>query len=461
MTFQPEGFYPDLSVENLHLLHGTLPHEVVCTENLTPFLKMLPCKGKAGISSLLDGHKLFDAAWQTMAVDVRQVCLEGTWECSLEIEQTIDMVLDIERSKRPHKNPIPRPPKIEDIKCDSEKPYGSHGDSCYPLDRSPQSLWSLSEVFGKTIQGACSMVSSDALEAHSLCIRASPESEVSVTVSDGGLYPGQLYEENSLRCYQLPVGFEADLTLSAPTLRTSLFDEPRLLASRGFTGYGQEHGGLRLVLTNPSRRALDIVYLESLPWFLRPYLHTLGTTIHHLNDTNTTDQTEVESPIKETYYRPVLDRVRGTHLELLLSVPSQSILALTFDFEKAFLRYTEYPPDANRGFDVAPAIIKVLPQFSTSSQFSLSNQSRANEEYYLRTTSLLLSLPTPDFSMPYNVIILTSTVMALAFGSVFNLLVRRFVGADEVEALTLKEKLKARIRTFQARLRGKVAEKGE
>jgi Gpi16 subunit, GPI transamidase component len=45
----------------------------------------------------------------------------------------------------------------------------------------------------------------------------------------------------------------------------------------------------------------------------------------------------------------------------------------------------------------------------------------------LRTTSLLLNLPTPDFSMPYNVIILSSTVIALAFGSVFNLLVRRFV----------------------------------
>jgi hypothetical protein len=45
----------------------------------------------------------------------------------------------------------------------------------------------------------------------------------------------------------------------------------------------------------------------------------------------------------------------------------------------------------------------------------------------LRTPSLLLSLPTPDFSMPYNVIILSSTVIALAFGSVFNLVVRRFV----------------------------------
>ncbi len=79
---------------------------MVCTENLTPFLKLLPCKGKTGIATLLDGHKLFDASWQSMAIDVRPVC-PADGECVLEMEQTIDMVLDIERSKRPRgKNPI-------------------------------------------------------------------------------------------------------------------------------------------------------------------------------------------------------------------------------------------------------------------------------------------------------------------------------------------------------------------
>ena len=48
---------------------------------------------------------------------------------------------------------------------------------------------------------------------------------------------------------------------------------------------------------------------------------------------------------------------------------------------------------------------------------------------------MLLSLPTPDFSMPYNVIILSSTVIALAFGSVFNLVVRRFVGLEPGDAV--------------------------
>lgn len=148
--------------------------------------------------------------------------------------------------------------------------------------------------------------------------------------------------------------------------------------------------------------------------------------MHTLRAFVTSGDSKVECPecIKEIFYRPAVDRSRGTHLELMLTVPANSTLTLTYDFEKAILRYTEYPPDANRGFDVAPAVIRLLDNAADSNSRGV----------YLRTTSLLLPLPTPDFSMPYNVIILTSTVMALGFGSVFNILVRRFVGAHEVAA---------------------------
>merc|ERR1712013_479526 len=39
----------------------------------------------------------------------------------------------------------------------------------------------------------------------------------------------------------------------------------------------------------------------------------------------------------------------------------------------------------------------------------------------LYTETLLVSLPTPDFSMPYNVICLACTVAALAFGPIHNI----------------------------------------
>ncbi len=36
-----------------------------------------------------------------MAIDVRPVCPSDGGECIIELEQTVDMVLDIQRSKRP------------------------------------------------------------------------------------------------------------------------------------------------------------------------------------------------------------------------------------------------------------------------------------------------------------------------------------------------------------------------
>ena len=52
--------------------------------------------------------------------------------------------------------------------------------------------------------------------------------------------------------------------------------------------------------------------------------------------------------------------------------------------------------------------------------------------FFLRihTETLLVLLPTPDFSMPYNVICLACTVIAIAFGSLHNLTTRQFRAID-------------------------------
>lgn len=406
MSFAHEGNHGNAS--NLHLLHGTLPHEVVCTENLTPFLKLLPCKGKAGISSLLDGHKLFDASYQTMAIDVRPVC-DSVNDCSIEMEQTVDMVLDVARSKRPRDNPIPRPLPVDQIDCDTSKPYNGE-DTCYPLIKGTEPGWTLEEVFGRPLKGACPLTEHTGDAANTVCIHAVPERTVATNTS--GDFLETKFASDTIRCYKLPTGTDFDLVLPEQQMRTGLVrPDPSLFAARTINGHGQERGSTQSIIRNPSTTdSVEFVYLESLPWFMKPYLHTLRARL---------DSTPA-SPIKETYYRPAIDRKRGTHLELRMVIPPASTLTLTYDFEKAILRYTEYPPDANRGFDAAPAVIRVL------------GGDKGGKGVYLRTTSLLLPLPTPDFSMPYNVIILTSTVMALGFGNIFNLLVRRFVGVDEV-----------------------------
>ncbi|KAL4865591.1 hypothetical protein BDV12DRAFT_147652 [Aspergillus spectabilis] len=438
-SFEPVGDHS--SSGNLHLLHGTLPGEVVCTENLTPFLKLLPCKGKAGVASLLDGHKLFDAAWQSMSIDVRPVCPESG-ECLVQIDQTVDIVLDIERSKRPRGNPIPRPVPADKLVCDTSKPY--HGrDTCYPLEKAADKSWSISELFGRSISGSCTLADSADFNEEAVCLRISPIREVRPSPDS----VETKFTNEFTRCFTPPSeSFDLNVPEQAmAVIATNVpLEQPVLHAERTIVGHGQERGGMRIIFNNPSsEKVVDFIYFETLPWFLRPYIHTLQATVTGPDEVR--QQVPASEFIKETYYRPGIDRERGTQLELALSVPPASTVTLTYDFEKAILRYTEYPPDANRGFNVAPAVIKVAgPQ--------------SGNPIYIRTTSLLLPLPTPDFSMPYNVIILTSTVIALAFGSIFNLLVRRFVTAEEATALraqTLKGRLGGKIVALRDRIRGK------
>ncbi|KAF2767276.1 GPI transamidase component GPI16 [Teratosphaeria nubilosa] len=409
LSFDPEGA---VAFNATDLLHGTLPHEIVCTENLTPFLKLLPCKGKAGLSSLLDGHKVFDANWQTMTIDVRPVCSAGS-ECMLEIQQTLDVVLDIERSMRPRDSPIPRPPPIEEIECDLSKSYTAH-DTCYPKPKQGEMAWSLSNIFGQSVQGSCRVGDSTLPD-----ITLETRDERTVELVPGDTAKDISTSTSGLRSFLLTQDTHFNLSLPQQVISAQPdLPQPPLYASRQLTGYGQERGGMHVTLTNPHPHPHRIVYLESLPWFLRPYMHTLSVS---------------HGQIEKMYYTPAIDRERGTHLELLLEIPAASTVELSYDVEKAILRYTEYPPDANRGFDVAAAVIRVLPR----------DVDKDRQGNYLRTTTLLLPLPTPDFSMPYNVIILTSTVIALGFGCIFNLLVRRFVLVEEVPVSPLVVKVRA------------------
>lgn len=44
-TFRPTGVV-EHSINSSHLRYSSLPREIVCTENLTPFKKLLPCNSK-------------------------------------------------------------------------------------------------------------------------------------------------------------------------------------------------------------------------------------------------------------------------------------------------------------------------------------------------------------------------------------------------------------------------------
>jgi GPI-anchor transamidase subunit T len=137
----------------------------------------------------------------------------------------------------------------------------------------------------------------------------------------------------------------------------------------------------------------------------------------------------IDDLITDIIYHPPLLLSNGHHgpstLQAMLTIPAKSMLRVSVDVSKTFLKYTEHPPDAMRGWDLPPAVLfPVTDRDGALTNASVIWQTIPQRMY---TPTLLVDLPTPDFSMPYNVIILSCTLMTLIFGSIFNLLTRKWV----------------------------------
>lgn len=60
------------------------------------------------------------------------------------------------------------------------------------------------------------------------------------------------------------------------------------------------------------------------------------------------------------------DRVQPYTLEVIVELPPNSVSSLSFEFDRAFLKWTEYPPDANHGFYINSAVLSVSLPVATN-----------------------------------------------------------------------------------------------
>ncbi|TDL19217.1 Gpi16 subunit, GPI transamidase component [Rickenella mellea] len=385
-SFKPEGHLPKYSQPH-RLRHATLPSENVCTENLTPFLKLLPCKSSSGIASLLNPHKLFDADWHGMAIHV-------TWDKNegVVVELSFQAVFDSVRTNFFRKRD-----------------------------------WSFEHLFGRKIVQHCTAAVASVIEVDlpvDVAYSISPEpssalngiAKYDVSAFSGGLdvslkWPGE-------EAFAYP--------LHPPTQPLTDFTITRVL-----TGPTQSRGQLSISITNNLPDEATVLYVETMPWFVQFYLHTMRLTV---------DRRQRDDLLSSLSYTLPIAHGRPTLFEPRLRLPPNSTVALTMEVVKSFLQYTEHPPDAQRGWDLPPAVLVPLrttrpsnsttPNVSTTSDATPLTQSLGHRQPNLQriyTRNLLVDLATPDFSMPYNVIIMSSTLIALAFGMLFNLLTRKFV----------------------------------
>lgn len=464
------GYRPDSG----SLRYGTLPREAICTENLTPWLKLLPCRDKAGLSTLMDRPSIYKGFYHSQRLHLTSSEFESEGVGSgIVLEQTLTVVV---------------------------QPSSQRTESSYSHETKLQPSWSLTSIFGRKVSGRCVLAKSSIvyLQLDSSLVAELDSLQKENKISSTDKYVSEDFSSNA--CFEVSVkpdrvlkelkGFEKkdpsvlyefsidkynesglfDLGLTWTVPVAWSCQKAPLHVSRFLMGSGNERGAIAISLrsteltnkllhtdSNEGRCKLEVKVFQVVPWYIKVYFHTLQVFVNE-------QPQAVSDVVEKMRVSPSVDKVSPGVLEMVLKFPcGMKSAAITLDFDKGFLHIDEYPPDANQGFDIPSAIIS-FPNFRTSMQFlkddssdksSILSKFEENSAVLAYTEVLLVPLTTPDFSMPYNVITITCTVCALYFGSLLNVL-RRRVG--EEERLENKEKEPGWLRKLYAKLTGRPLE---
>lgn len=445
----PEWGFP-LASSNLR--YGTLPREAVCTENLTPWLKLLPCRDKSGLAALLDRPSIYRGFYHSQRL---RLVSTGSGLGGITLEQTLTVVLQ------------PNNPRTSVL----------HSGETYM-----QPSWSISSIFGRKVSERCFLAKSSNVylqfdrglvteiknlqkgnknDVASEDFRKSTSFELSINPDRVFEEVNDLHSEYSSVLYKFKMErysksepFDLSFMWRSPVVWAC--QQAPLHATRFLMGSGNERGVIAISLKSTElskgllganaaidddRCKVQVHVFQVVPWYIKVYFHSLQIFV----DQHPKATADV---VEKIHVSPSKDKVSPGVMEMVLKLPcSVKFAALSIDFDKGFLHIDEYPPDANQGFDIPSAVIS-FPNFDASMAFpkndSLSESpvmSKFQEKNPVMsyTEVLLVPLTTPDFSMPYNVITITCTVFALYFGSLLNVLRRR---VDEEERL-LKSKAAA------------------
>ncbi len=259
--------------------------------------------------------------------------------------------------------------------------------------------WSFDHLFGRQIERICPLTK----ESSSITIHYDeserPTPEEWNLAGEDPIAKVLRYRGPGTKRQNIGISYKGDI------VPNGTLPESPLLATRYITGSGQEKGTVFTVMKNTSDLTLKVTVLEVLPWYMKLYLHTLVTKCSN------------GSPVElhPLLYTPAVTRKNPSQLEYQIEIFPHTSVNVEYGFDMTLLRYSEYPLDPARGFDVNGARI------------TYAHSRKSNT---LVTNTMLLTLPTPDFTMPFNVIMLTSLAITLFYGFFFNLCFRRFYVPD-------------------------------
>lgn len=349
LSFRPSGVYKNFQSNSSFVRYATLPREIVCTENLTPWKKLLPCDSKKGLAMLLNSGRLHNTNYHSLGIHFRSVC--GDDKCttkSYELKQTMSLVYDAEI-------------------------IGSRD-------------WSVQKLFGQGIMGPCplavtSLIYVDTSSNDSTPFTLVPNYDRLDTSVRGGVQVDLAIFDLNQRKTQV---FNIAAIHSQPQ-RVRVPIPPPLYVNRYIAGYGQEISAIVTQMYNNHWQPIDVIVLENIPWFLPVYLQSLSI------------ENNVQKIVpKAKYYIPGKGKSRPYYLELALRLPPKSTTTVSIDFDYVFMKWQEYPPDANHGFYIGSAVVTAMLPVARNFTSSIS---------YFDTLNSSIKAPRPGKFMPffYNV----------------------------------------------------------
>uniref|UniRef100_A0A0N5AGZ4 GPI transamidase component PIG-T n=1 Tax=Syphacia muris TaxID=451379 RepID=A0A0N5AGZ4_9BILA len=396
---------------------AALPGESVCTENLTPWRKLLPCK-ETGLCILLSPEKLYSSSYHSMGIHMtRMTCSDKLESCDnrTRLEFDLDMVTDVDLH-------------------------------LHSLD------WSFFSLYGRKIESKCKVADSTRV-----IYERDPLSSSILDPQKEKKHRGRhyyIYEVNQLANDLFPFNlhnrYKAKLNMAKKMYTSAisgfvlfvycciivffyfLYMRQNCFSIHSFLGgTDQQSGRIITVIKNHQQHQQTVFYSQIVPWFVQVYFHTIHFTCTSQRSNSKGEGIDAHSELLN--YIQAKNRKKPFLLEYNLTLPAESICTFQFYFDKAFLRVTEFPPDANHGMYIPAAKIS----FIATDEFLINNETVPGSDLHtsydelsnqksLRLVSiygevLLVSLPVPDFSMPFNVICFVSTAIAMLFGPVHSL----------------------------------------
>lgn len=462
-------------------MRASLPREAVCTENLTPWLKLLPCRDAQGLASLLRARPaVFAAEYHALSVSLRVEEEEEGEGRRMVLTQRLALVLRplaAPAGGAPAARPPPAPGRWSDwsLAATLAAEGALAGGSC------PQAA--LSRVYVQQPPEVAA-AGAGAATAAQMALSPPPHGELDgfrVAAAAVGVGPAASrssrifwYDADQLAAEAAKAAAASatddqgeDATAAAPAADVALAWEqhtapapvtplqPRWTARTYTTGATMAKGTLVLELERAAAAAAvsggggqgsagrnnnsDTVCVSLVvPWFVRVWVHTLELSLDGR-------RADLDAHTAARRVRPASARAAPLALDLCLVLLRGGLAATTATtarlsaaFSTGFMTVFEFPPDAHRGVDVPAARLTWLEEeeqeeeeesegASLSSSLSplLASLAQPRPSAAYSESGALVALAPPDFSMPYNVVCLTSTVLAVYVGASVNAILRR------------------------------------